>query len=190
MNTRVAAHAWSPPLRSEGGFGWSHVLETVAGSAERFSRLVTEREEACPAIQPLSLTCRHAEPWIFASAHACLSPMQSSFRRGVPFLTSTCTPKRHPKAPKVPPTGTPDHAPKVRQWRRKRLRPSPPTKQSSTPKVDWLRTSEPPPRLRSEPTMPIRFVAKRLPLVSVAEFQFRYNNRSNGDIFGAAIEGC
>jgi ISXO2-like transposase domain len=30
---------------------------------------------------------------------------------------------------------------------------------------------------------------KYLPLY-VAEFQFRYNNRFNGDIFGAAIEGC
>jgi hypothetical protein len=24
----------------------------------------------------------------------------------------------------------------------------------------------------------------------VAEFQFRYNNRANADIFGAAISGC
>jgi hypothetical protein len=24
----------------------------------------------------------------------------------------------------------------------------------------------------------------------VAEFQFRYNNRQNADIFGTAIEGC
>jgi hypothetical protein len=24
----------------------------------------------------------------------------------------------------------------------------------------------------------------------VAEFQFRYNNRENADIFGTAIEGC
>ena len=31
--------------------------------------------------------------------------------------------------------------------------------------------------------------AKYLPLY-VAEFQFRYNNRFNADIFGAAIEGC
>ena len=30
---------------------------------------------------------------------------------------------------------------------------------------------------------------KYLPLY-VAEFQFRYNNRFNDDIFGAAIEGC
>jgi hypothetical protein len=30
---------------------------------------------------------------------------------------------------------------------------------------------------------------KYLPLY-VAEFQFRYNNRENADIFGAAIEGC
>jgi transposase-like protein len=30
---------------------------------------------------------------------------------------------------------------------------------------------------------------KYLPLY-VAEFQFRYNNRFNGDIFGTAIEGC
>ena len=29
-----------------------------------------------------------------------------------------------------------------------------------------------------------------LPLVSVAEFQFRYNNRQNTDIFGAVIGGC
>jgi transposase-like protein len=31
--------------------------------------------------------------------------------------------------------------------------------------------------------------AKYMPLY-VAEFQFRYNNRENADIFGAAIEGC
>jgi hypothetical protein len=31
--------------------------------------------------------------------------------------------------------------------------------------------------------------AKYMPLY-VAEFQFRYNNRFNGDIFGTAIEGC
>jgi len=31
--------------------------------------------------------------------------------------------------------------------------------------------------------------AKYMPLY-VAEFQFRYNNRFNDDIFGAAIEGC
>lgn len=31
--------------------------------------------------------------------------------------------------------------------------------------------------------------AKYLPLY-VAEFQFRYDNRFNDDIFGAAIEGC
>ena len=30
---------------------------------------------------------------------------------------------------------------------------------------------------------------KYLPLY-VAEFQFRYNNRMNADIFGSAIEGC
>jgi hypothetical protein len=26
--------------------------------------------------------------------------------------------------------------------------------------------------------------------LDVAEFQFRYNNRENADIFGTAIEGC
>jgi hypothetical protein len=31
--------------------------------------------------------------------------------------------------------------------------------------------------------------AKYLPLY-IAEFQFRYNNRSNEDIFGEAISGC
>ena len=31
--------------------------------------------------------------------------------------------------------------------------------------------------------------AKYMPLY-VAEFQFRYNNRDNPDIFGAAIAGC
>jgi hypothetical protein len=31
--------------------------------------------------------------------------------------------------------------------------------------------------------------AKYMPLY-VAEFQFRYNNRNNADIFGAAINGC
>lgn len=31
--------------------------------------------------------------------------------------------------------------------------------------------------------------AKYMPLY-VAEFQFRYNNRSNADIFGTAIGGC
>jgi hypothetical protein len=31
--------------------------------------------------------------------------------------------------------------------------------------------------------------AKYLPLY-VAEFQFRYNNRDNADIFGEAIRGC
>ena len=31
--------------------------------------------------------------------------------------------------------------------------------------------------------------AKYMPLY-VAEFQFRYNNRSNADIFGATISGC
>jgi hypothetical protein len=30
---------------------------------------------------------------------------------------------------------------------------------------------------------------KYMPLY-VAEFQFRYNNRENPDIFGAAISGC
>lgn len=30
---------------------------------------------------------------------------------------------------------------------------------------------------------------KYMPL-NVAEFQFRYNNRDNADIFGAAIAGC
>jgi len=30
---------------------------------------------------------------------------------------------------------------------------------------------------------------KKIPLY-VAEFQFRYNNRANADIFGAAISGC
>ena len=30
---------------------------------------------------------------------------------------------------------------------------------------------------------------KYMPLY-VAEFQFRYNNRFNADIFGAAVEGC
>ena len=30
---------------------------------------------------------------------------------------------------------------------------------------------------------------KYLPLY-VAEFEFRYNNRKNADIFGAAIAGC
>jgi hypothetical protein len=28
------------------------------------------------------------------------------------------------------------------------------------------------------------------PLVSVAEFHFRYTSRGNADIFGTAIEGC
>jgi hypothetical protein len=32
-------------------------------------------------------------------------------------------------------------------------------------------------------------IPKYLPL-DVAEFQFRYNNRFNDDIFGVAIEGC
>jgi hypothetical protein len=31
--------------------------------------------------------------------------------------------------------------------------------------------------------------AKYMPLY-VAEFQFRYNNRFNSDIFGTAINGC
>jgi hypothetical protein len=31
--------------------------------------------------------------------------------------------------------------------------------------------------------------AKYMPLY-VAEFQFRYNNRANADIFGKAISGC
>jgi hypothetical protein len=31
--------------------------------------------------------------------------------------------------------------------------------------------------------------AKYMPLY-VAEFQFRYNNRENGDIFGTTISGC
>jgi hypothetical protein len=31
--------------------------------------------------------------------------------------------------------------------------------------------------------------AKYMPLY-VAEFQFRYNNRENADIFGTAISGC
>ena len=30
---------------------------------------------------------------------------------------------------------------------------------------------------------------KQFPLY-VAEFQFRYNNRENADIFGTAIKGC
>ena len=34
-----------------------------------------------------------------------------------------------------------------------------------------------------------RVSKKYLPLY-VAEFQFRYNNRENADIFGTAIEGC
>jgi hypothetical protein len=33
-------------------------------------------------------------------------------------------------------------------------------------------------------------VSKRYLHLYVAEFQFRYNNRFNDDIFGAAIEGC
>jgi hypothetical protein len=33
-------------------------------------------------------------------------------------------------------------------------------------------------------------VSKRYLHLYVAEFQFRYNNRFNDDIFGTAIEGC
>jgi ISXO2-like transposase domain len=33
-------------------------------------------------------------------------------------------------------------------------------------------------------------VGKKYMPLYVAEFQFRYNNRFNADIFGTAIEGC
>jgi len=33
-------------------------------------------------------------------------------------------------------------------------------------------------------------VCKKYMMLHVAEFQFRYNNRHNPDIFGAAIAGC
>jgi ISXO2-like transposase domain len=33
-------------------------------------------------------------------------------------------------------------------------------------------------------------VSKKYLALYVAEFQFRYNNRSNEDIFGAAIKEC
>ncbi|WP_414642786.1 transposase [Bradyrhizobium sp.] len=33
-------------------------------------------------------------------------------------------------------------------------------------------------------------VSKKYLHLYVAEFQFRYNNRFNDDIFGTAIEGC
>ena len=33
-------------------------------------------------------------------------------------------------------------------------------------------------------------VSRKYMALYVAEFQFRYNNRHNADIFGAAIEGC
>ena len=38
-------------------------------------------------------------------------------------------------------------------------------------------------------TMPLPAYLQTLPLY-VAEFEFRYNNRMNKDIFGAAIAGC
>jgi len=33
-------------------------------------------------------------------------------------------------------------------------------------------------------------VSRKYMALYVAEFQFRYNNPMNGDIFGAAISGC
>jgi hypothetical protein len=33
-------------------------------------------------------------------------------------------------------------------------------------------------------------VSRNYMALYVAEFQFRYNNRMNADIFGTAIEGC
>jgi hypothetical protein len=33
-------------------------------------------------------------------------------------------------------------------------------------------------------------VSKKYRALYVAGFQFRYNNRENADIFGAAIKGC
>jgi hypothetical protein len=33
-------------------------------------------------------------------------------------------------------------------------------------------------------------VSRKYMSLYVAEFQFRYNNRMNADIFGTAIEGC
>lgn len=35
-----------------------------------------------------------------------------------------------------------------------------------------------------------REVSRRYLALYVAEFQFRYNNRENDDIFGEAIRGC
>jgi len=33
-------------------------------------------------------------------------------------------------------------------------------------------------------------VSRKYPPLYVAEFQFRYDNRENADIFGTAISGC
>jgi hypothetical protein len=46
------------------------------------------------------------------------------------------------------------------------------------------------PSTRQAPALTFHKVSRRYMPLYVAEFQFRYNNRENADIFATAIAGC